>query len=357
MIKLKITNYIKCIFEMLCQPNKWFDLPHKKKIKFCISFLTYISVGVILQLFFSFPNFYIFISIFLLIGAIVIYSLYYYSIKMKKICNYINEQPFASGANGMYYAFFQKNILYIIFPLIVLFIFEIGGCTMSSASNYNLCMIWVLGLFSFVVYISIVGYLQYFSLFAYIMKLAYSNKPYKNIQHSPNECIPAELEWLQILTKLFHFYRSAFFSLGSLYITAFYLFCFSPEMKTNIKSSFFLILWIIIFIAIVLVFPCTTILQHYWIKEIVRKIKKQYIEDLKFEIKIENQRNSSMFVMQKKLFEIIYVTQIFNSKDYPVSSIFNTGYNFCISIFNFVATIVTILQGLAILPIDFHQII
>lgn len=190
----------------------------------------------------------------------------------------------------------------------------------------------------------------------YIMKLANSQVPYTNIHHSSNECIPAELEWLQTLTKLYHTYRSAFFTLGSLYILAFYCFCFSPEIKADINSAEFYVLWTFIFVAIVLIFPFTSVLQHYWIKKIVEKLKKQYVNDLALETEIENKQDFATNAMQVKLFEIMYVSQIMNSKDYPVRSIFNTGYNLCVSLFNFVATIITVLQGTAIFPIDFHQI-
>lgn len=145
---------------------------------------------------------------------------------------------------------------------------------MFGALELNPALCWILCLFSIVVYISIVGYLQYMSLFLYVIKLADSKNTYPNKQLEVAEDITVELEWLQNLTKLCRIYRCAFFLLGSLYILAFGLFCFLPKMATNTNTAWFFILWSIISIAIVIAFSITALIEQKKIKVIALRIKE-----------------------------------------------------------------------------------
>ncbi len=160
-IKIAIGNF----FELLCEPLRWFCISRKSKIVIILSLSIYVFIGFLIQQYYPFPNFGTFTGLFLLIGLITALSLYYYSKKIPKITNFMIEQPFARGANGIFYAFIQKNVLYVILPLIIILIFGLGGCRMFTAKKMDISLVWVLGFFFVVVYISIVGYLQYAGLF------------------------------------------------------------------------------------------------------------------------------------------------------------------------------------------------
>lgn len=303
--------------------------------------------------YYIFPHFYLFASLFIAIGTIIYLCLNYFSKQLPKLVNALAIQPGARSANVFYYAWVKNTPMYIISPMAIVLIFGVGGCRMFGALKINPTLYWILCLFVVVVYISIVGYIQYIFLFLYVLKLANSKDTYTNIQHDLEEYIPAELEWLQDLTKLCHIYRSAFFTLGSLYILAFGLFCFLPEMEADINNPWFFILWGIISIAIVVMFPFTSVIEQKKIKSIVLKLKKTYVQDLKKEINLKSLNETSLEISQRRFFETMYTAQVMNSKDYPIYSFGNSFYNISLSIFNMAASIITIIQGLSTFLVDF----
>ena len=73
---------------------------------------------------------------------------------------------------------------------------------MFGAIRLTPTLIWMVVLFVVVVYISIIGYLQYIVLAIYIYNLAHGSGDYRNLPKSAVECIPAQLEWIQALTRL-----------------------------------------------------------------------------------------------------------------------------------------------------------
>lgn len=351
--KKKLSNVI----DMLCTPTEWFDNLYKNKKKLIIYLIVYIFTGVLLKSSNSFPFFYVFLAIFALIGIIDTICLFFFSEEIRKITSSTANQPAAYGANGCYYRFFKKSHIYIFIPLVVTAIFEYGGCRIFGALTWSPLLLWILIMFTIVVYISIIGYLQYVGLFFYIMKLANSSEDYKNIKHSFDMYIPADLGWIQTLTKLTHKYQSAFFSLGGLYIIAFSLFCFAPQMEVQTAHPLFIILWVIIFFAIGLVFPITVLFERHWIKVIIAKLKVCYIKDLIFEVetKYNNQTKSAQDFMQEKVLEIIYYKQIMNSKDYPIKHFAHNIYNIILFLFNLGASTATIMQGMTTFSSDFLQ--
>lgn len=351
--KKKLSNVI----DMLCAPTEWFDNLHKNKKKLIICLIVYIFIGALLKSSNPFPFFYAFITLFALIGIIDTLCLFLFSKEMKKITSCTANQPAAIGANGYYYSFFKKSHIYIFIPLAVTIIFEYGGCRIFGALTWSPLLLWILIMFTIVVYISIIGYLQYVALFIYIMKLANSKEDYKNIKHSFDMYVPADLGWIQTLTKLTHKYQSAFFSLGGLYIIAFGLFCFTPQMEVQTTHPLFFILWVIIFFAIGMVFPITALFERHWIKVIITKLKVCYVKDLIFEVetKYNNQTKSPQDFIQKKVLELIYYKQIMNSKDYPVEHFAHNIYNITLFLFNLGASAATIIQGMTTFSSDFLQ--
>ena len=347
-MKRKVTtkNYFATNLQM---PNKWFEEQSESFRRTSIIVITfYASIGFWLQQYYVFPYFFCFVLIFACIGFIVWKSIHFYAMHMTKITSSLATQNIARPANSFYYKYVYKNIAYILFPLIIVFTFGCGGCFMFGALSFDPLFIWVMTLFSLVVYISIVGYVQYVLLAIYIYKLATNKYEFSALQHSLNECILADIEWIQNITKLSHVYRTVFFTIGSLYIIAFSAFCYIPDFKANCDLQIYKILWYIIFIAIVLTFPVISILEYLWIKKIVEKIKEKYLFDIQNETKqnVANLNKDKISRIQIFLLENIYALRIMESRDYPIVSIWNVGYSFCLAIFNFIATILTIVHEL-----------
>lgn len=354
---MSVHRYIRQIIshsiQLLCCPVQWIHTIIKHRISAVAILIIYMMMGVFINSHYAFPHFYLFTSLFMAIGTIVFLCLYYFSKQIPKLVNVLAIQPGARSANIFYYKRVKKTSLYIIVPVAIVLIFGIGGCKMFGALKITPTLYWILCLFSIVVYISIVGYLQYVFLFLYVIKLANSKDIYTNIQHDLTEYIPAELEWLQDLTKLCHIYRSAFFTLGSIYILAFGLFCFLPKMVTNINNPWFFILWGIISIAIVIVFPITTLIEQKKTKSIILRLKKTYVQDLVNELDLKSMNETSLETSQRRFFETMYTAQIMNSKDYPTQALGNSVYNISLAIINIAASLITVIQGLSTFLVDF----
>ncbi len=228
---------------------------------------------------------------------------------------------------------------------------------MFGAMEITPTLVWVLILFFFIVYISIIGYLQYVVLAIYIHNLAQSSGDFRKLPKATIGCIPAQLDWLQDLTKLSHTYRSSFFTLGSAYISAFSAFCWLPEMLADTTSTSFYVLWGIILVVIVSFFPLISILEYKWIKKIVEQLKVSYIKDLTSEKKLDPKlKVTPISPSFQRLLQMLCATQIINSRDYPLKSSWATCYAAFLTLLNLSATILTIAQGISTIVTDLPQI-
>lgn len=351
---MKRSNRAKELINNFLTPAKWFE---KKYLKIIICF--YMSTGFLLRLYFKFPYFFLYFCIFSIIGIIAGGAIYYYIKNFSNTTALTVTQQAAQSANAFYYKQIYSNPIYAVFPFLIVFIFGYGGCNMFDALSIDLLFVWIMILFAFVVYISIVGYIQYIFLAIYIFKLASSKHEFSGLSHSIHECIPAEVEWIQNLTKISHIYRNAFFTIGSLYIIAFGAFCYLPEFEANRESLAYYVLWSIIILAIVLVFPIVSILNYIWIKKIVEKIKHAYISDLETEADYlkKSSKKEKKYQLQTTFFENIYALKIKESRNYPITSGWSTGYSVILSLFNFLTTIIAIIKEFPTFLGVLHQIL
>ena len=342
-------------YRLLMKPDELLDIFIKdKKIESICLFIMYIIVGYMFQHNWPFPYFVVFVPCFCLIGIAAIYFISYFSVKMQIVTSSIANQRAAENANAIYYSYGKKSIFYILVPLTVVGIFGYGGCSIFGALQITPTLIWILSLFASVVYISIIGYLKYIVLALYIHKLAISEFMYKGLPKFSIECIPIQLKWLQELTKLYHTYRSAFFTVGGAYIFAYSIFCWFPETEANVSHPCFFILWGIISLAVILIFPTISLLEYKWIKRIVEQLKCSYIEDL-FNEERRMHKNFKADTVSPKIMTTMYAIQIMGSQDYPIKSLLSTSYSICITAFNVFTSIVTIVSGLSMLPDDFRH--
>lgn len=306
----------------------------------------FIAIGSVLNIFWPFPRFAELSCCLVFVGVLTLFALNYFSKKIKAITAAVASQRPAKNANYAYFRYGNNSLIYIFGPLAFVTVFGLGAFSMFGAFSITPTLFWMVMLFFIVVYISIIGYIQYIVLALYIYKLAHGVGEYRGLSKSLSECVPAHTEWLQSLTKLSHTYRSVFFTLGSAYILLYSAFCWYPEMKADTLEPAFLILWALIFIAIVLVFPIVSALEYIWIKAIVEQLKLSYVKDLAQEGGIQEKTKSKTSQQSiHRLMQTLCANQILNSKSYPLKSAWATGYAGLLSAFNFVAAMVTILQG------------
>lgn len=348
-LKPKIRSGLKSYIGILQQPSLWLSsvVERTKLARLILIFAVFAGVGIALERWWPFPYFYGFASIFLFIGMLGLWATAYFSRKMRNITAAVANQPAAKKANIFYFSYCQKSWIYFWGPWSIIIIFGVGAISIFGALQLTPTLLWMVILFSMVVYISIIGYIQYIVLAIYISNFSHGSGEFKYLPKSIVEYVPIQLEWIQELTRLSHTYRSAFFTLGSAYTIAFGAFCWLPKMQTNSQSPWFFLLWGIILIAIVLLFPIISVLEYQWIKRIVEQLKIYYIHDLTVEKKmvqkIETPQISPPF---QRLVQILCATQILNSSDYPIKSTWETGYAAFLSLINLLAALASIIQGI-----------
>ncbi len=329
----------RCTTALAC-PEIWLSKLAAEPRKTCGAIWGFVVLGALLQQKYSFPCFYPFVGLFLFIGVFCLLSEWYYCKAIREITGALRHQKCAADANFFISTWGTRSAGFVAVPAATVLVFGTGGCLMFGAFQLTPTFVWVLLLFSAVVAISIVGYLQYLCLAVYIAKLSCSSERYRALEKGPANYVPAELSWIQKLTGLSHRYQAVFFTIGCAYITAFSGFCFWPDMKAKTSTLSFYILWGIIFAAIVLTFPIISVLEHSWIKQIVRHLKESYIHDLEREQKLLKRAHSDQFA---SIVVSISARQILDSKDYPFCSLWGSGYAVVMTIINFTAAATTIL--------------
>lgn len=323
----------------LTRPESWLLNQSAKPCKAFRYLCAFVIVGVVFQQKYPFPYFYSFVCMFLSIGVFCLLAERYYCKAIQEITATLRHQDCVLSANVFITTWGIQSPIFVVAPTAVLLIFGTGGCLMFGAIRLTPTLIWILLLFSVVVMISIVGYVQYVCLAVYIAKLSHCPGRYKGLEKGSAHYVPAEISWIQKLTKLSHIYRTTFFTIGGTYIIAFSGFCFWPDMAARTNSPYFYILWGIIFVAIVLTFPIISSLEHKWIKQIIQHLKESYIYDLEREQKLLKKAQPDQLV---SVVVSISIRQILDSKDYPLRSVWGVGYAMAMTLINFVTTITTI---------------
>ena len=197
-------------------------------------------------------------------------------------------------------------------------------------------------LFAFViiVFFSIVGYLQYVYLTIYLKDISKVDFIGSGVNY--DRTYPAKTDWLVELTKLYHLYRNRFFITGTLYMTAFYLFTsdlslnmFINRFNASIDEKIVMLCWIVIFIAIVMLFPISSITGYFNIEKIVLNLKTTEVHRLKKRITKRNKEQEY----------IPLIISIWETASYPIKDIFGRIGSSIIAVINFAAAVFPVLSA------------
>ncbi len=325
------------------QPYKWQSHPLKKD--------KLISIFLIISIFFivsslcngrwGFPYFYLFFITFTVVLLLALYSEVRYTININRIRAQTAKKSGFIIANSKFTQFEQSKLVGII-AIIVVVIFAIGGVSIYGAiaitPTLALCLIY----FSIVVYLSIVGYVQYILLFAYIIFLARDKAEFRKVGQELTDTLPAEINWLHNLTKLTHFYRTIFFSVGTFYITAFWFYCSSPKFSVALGHWVYYALWVIIFLAIVVIFPLVSIAEYYFIKKLVIKVKHAYIAEVKTDLEINGDKTKPS--AENRILGEVFSSSVLQSANYPITNRIGVVYAALLAVLNLVGSIDTAIQ-------------
>ena len=330
----------------LLAPSSFFDFKWKASTGFPLlgSAAVFLILGVMLNHFWAFPNFYFFVIAFSIIVVAVFFALKYFFHSMDLLCNDVAPYAPFTAANKFYLIDTQKSLVYLVFPLFFIGAFGIGGSIIYSEICFTPTFIWCLVYFIIIVYLSMLAYLQYIRFAYYLYRAAHNTLQFGNIITPDKKELPPNLTWLIHLTKISHMLRNMFFLVGASYIVAFAVFCFSPIYGIRIDDVLFYGLWIIIFVCIVLAFPLVTAMNISSIKKLVTKAKDAFVSELLFEQQLIPSEEMRWATKLSTIMRNHCISIILKTPDYPVKGYLNIAYSVVAALINLSASIATILQ-------------
>lgn len=307
---------------------------------FILITMFFYSIGIIINHFITFPKFIVFQSLFMGIFVIAFFSVRYYEKQMKEINRLMAGDSTLFSINDKIYRLRHSALNLIVPPMAGVFF----GCLASQLFNINLnslSSLYLIAIYSVCVFVSFLGYLQYVYLFIYIKKLSNNTQKITIL----NRDYPSNTKWVVVLSKLYSNYRSIFFLLGAAYVFGVIYFVFCGDYKVIEKITVYkeyknllIIFWGSVFIAIVIFFPISTIVEYYNIKRIVENLKNQSILDLNRVMPSHSISNE--LKMQKSSL----IITIINTPDYPIKDNLAVIFSAFISFINLAASAVAILE-------------
>ena len=333
---------MKKVFKTLFRPYHWLEKWDTKKHLIPTG-------GIVSSLFFiaavsnkiwKFPYFYLFFISFslLLMCAVVVETKF--AKKMNEVRALTLNEDGLGKANASLTRFELTSWTGAI-ALFVAAVFSIGGLYMFGAKP-SLTLILCMVLFIVTVYLSIVGYVQYILLFVYIVRAGNDKNDYKHISNMVAGKLPAEVDWLHMLTSITHFYRAIFFTVGTFYILAFWLYCNAPDFLALSNHWVSFLLWGIITAAIVVVFPVISIIEYYYIKRIVKKVKTSYL--LKIKKDLAKNAGQGKTTVERTILNQLFSTSILSSPDYPIRNLPGLVYTFLVAFLNLAGSVDSLMQ-------------
>lgn len=307
---------------------------------FILIIIAFYGLGIIINHFIKFPQFIFFQSLFMGIFVIAFFSVRYFEKQMKDIHRLISSDHALFLISDEIYRLRHSALNLIVPPIAGTFF----GCLAALLFNINIISLpsfYLIGIYTICVLVSFLGYLQYVYLFIYIQKLGYTTKKISLF----NKDYPPNTKWIVLLTKLYSNYRSIFFILGAAYVFGVIYFVFCGDYKViekitadNVYKILLVIFWGSVFLAIVIFFPISTIIEHRNIKKIVEKLKDQSIFEL------NNMMPEHSISNGEKIQKSSLIIAITNTPDYPINDNLAIVFSAFISVINLAASIVAIIE-------------
>ena len=209
---------------------------------------------------------------------------------------------------------------------------QLGFVQLNYIGIYSL-----FGLF-IVVFIAFIGFQQYL----YILLLLYDISKISIDYYY--ELIPERTSWFQLVIKISNRYKNMFFITGTLFILLFIIFSpvntvdiiFFQGLKSN-KFIYLLLTWIIIFFAIIFLYPISSIMQSKIINKILENMKEKSISQYDSLMKQSIDYNKLIYM------EII---RSIHNTDTIIKKSFSWVIPTVTTSLNFIAILLTIVQNL-----------
>lgn len=193
-----------------------------------------------------------------------------------------------------------------------------------------------------IVFVSTVGYTQYMRFIAFVARISKSKDLISNYNHT----LPSETEWLMEISGIASTYSMLFFVVGGLFIYLFYNFTFSGsqtiELYHDAYFALFLTFWVALILGIAVAFPVFSILTSVLIRNIVKKLKKQRIDEL------TRLKDLSKSVADKNSYDSLIIL-INKTSSYPENFWFRYCISYVVGILNVGASAIATIQFINIL--------
>lgn len=296
--------------------------------------------GIIINHRHPFPQFIFFQFLFSVIFLIAFFSVRYFEKQMKEIHRLTAGDKSLQPINDKIYRIRRSALNLIIPPLAGLY-FGVLALILVNVNIKLMSALYLILTYGICVLVSFLGYLQYVYLFIYIKSLSHNTKTVTIY----NKDFPANTKWVVLLAKLYSNYRNLFFVLGASYVfgVIYFVLCEKYMVLEKILSNKLyqiplILFWGSVFIAIVVFFPISSIVEYSKIKAIIDNLKNQSIIDLNRKIPEYSEKHE---VKMQKSFLIIAIT---NTPDYPFKDKLGIAFSAFITCVNLAASIVAILE-------------
>lgn len=304
--------------------------------QFAFALAVYYIIGIYANHIYSFPYFYLYQFIFLFIATVSFWSVRYFHKTMNRL-HLLMVADDGCEVNIMFERIRTSTINFLIPPIGGAF-FGIQALLLVDIPIWNVSAVYMMLSYVICVLISFMGYLQYVYLKIYVYKL------YKGDQLCSYEKeYPAKTEWVRLLAKLASIYRNVLFLLGMTYVLAVYGFITLSKFgvlnkaQTNASYTFLLVCFIICgFVAIVIFFPVSAVIEYSYIKKIIERQKDEYIAELR-------QQNDSLSVQIAQL-----IISVRDTPDYPFKDAWGRIFSAITVFVNLGASVATIVQWLSV---------
>lgn len=303
-------------------------------LKYTSCFTVLFIVGCFVNKLQPFPDYYFYSIIFEGIFITAVIAEKFYLLHYKKMMGLIGSHKEFHKVKHRYFMDMhsKKNL---VIPSICSILFTILGLLIYSTKKITVTLFIILLFFSVDIFVSMIGYMQYF----YLFKFVYSLKKIDIVKtRRYNNIYPAKTAWIEKLSYMCKIYQYVFFSLGSAYIIAFSRLCLNPAFGVNlaINNVILIIEWGIISLLIIVFFPIATFCEYFIISHIVKKLKQESLRILE----IEHRHSSDVMKIQLSTLMI----NIIETKNYPLNNTLSNIYSGISSFVNALTAGITILN-------------
>lgn len=302
--------------------------------------ILFYSLGIIINENVPFPCFNLFHTLFTGIFVVAFLSVRYFDKQMNEIHRLTASDKVLYLINDKIYRFRHSTLNLIVPPLAGTF-FGVLALTLVNISINSLSAVYLIFTYIACVLVSFIGYLQYIYLYIYILKLRSNTKRITMY----NKDYPSNTKWVVSLAKLYGKYRNIFFILGAAYVfgVIYFVLCGDYLVLEKIAAHewyiiFLILFWGSVFLAIVIFFPISSIIEYINIKKIVDNLKNQTVVDLNKMVPEHSQSDET------KLQRSYLVIAIINTPDYPFKDKLGIIFSIIISFINLSASVVAILE-------------